>query len=332
MKAKKFIIPTVVLFSYAIALAGSSYRQATVTSEEAGDSAALNESAEPKTYEYNENWLDSVPYLMEHARNGEKWAYENLAECFRYGKGGLEKSMANALSFYEKSGNVLEDIAKEVYQSDPNDELGLFTNLIERLDRRTSTKEEILKELAAQHAPLPKSMALLETLLKREDEFTQKPETVKTLLDPRAGADEYLVALWFVTHVESNESFTSIVESKRYNDLILALADKAPEMSDVIGEKLFQYYSQDPVDHRDYLDKSLDLFYKADRFGMLGLINARHLLNYCAENNLDEIAPFSKDDISRLYERYKDSLLDTEAAVEEEVIVIEEPESPSANQ
>ena len=50
-----------------------------------------------RSYEYNGNWLDSIPYLVEHARNGEPWAYEALAECHRYGKGGVKRSFSDML-------------------------------------------------------------------------------------------------------------------------------------------------------------------------------------------------------------------------------------------
>lgn len=35
-----------------------------------------------RIYEYNSNWLDSIPYLIEHARWGEPWAYEALGDCY----------------------------------------------------------------------------------------------------------------------------------------------------------------------------------------------------------------------------------------------------------
>lgn len=67
-----------------------------------------------RIYEYNGNWLDSIPYLTEHACWGEPWAYEALAECHRYGKGGLKKSILNALFYYDLAGKNIEDCMVEI--------------------------------------------------------------------------------------------------------------------------------------------------------------------------------------------------------------------------
>lgn len=89
-------------------------------------------------YEYNSNWLDSIPYLVEHARWTEPWAYKSLAECYRYGRGGIEKSMFNAIMSYENAGMSATKVAEEAFESDPSDELGLINHLMEGLSKKKS--------------------------------------------------------------------------------------------------------------------------------------------------------------------------------------------------
>ena len=86
--------------------------------------------------EYNSNWLDSIPYLVEHAKWIEPWAFEALAECYRYGKGGVEKSMFNAIMCYEEAGKSATEIAEAAYECDPTDELGLLNHLMNGLAKK----------------------------------------------------------------------------------------------------------------------------------------------------------------------------------------------------
>lgn len=43
----------------------------------------------------------SLTNLIERVRQGDKQAYETLAYCYRYGKGGVEKCMFNAIICYQ---------------------------------------------------------------------------------------------------------------------------------------------------------------------------------------------------------------------------------------
>lgn len=88
-----------------------------------------------KIYEYNSNWLDSVPYLLERARYGEPWAYEALGDCYRYGKGGVEKSMFKTIFYYELAGMDVEQKAAESIAENPADQFGNTYRLIEKLEK-----------------------------------------------------------------------------------------------------------------------------------------------------------------------------------------------------
>lgn len=65
----------------------------TIRNSDSGGSFEITVPDGFKMYSYNVNWLDSVPYLIEHVRWSDQWAYEALAECHRHGKGGLNRSL-----------------------------------------------------------------------------------------------------------------------------------------------------------------------------------------------------------------------------------------------
>lgn len=116
-------------------------KQLTIYNEDTGESFEVTVPDGLKIYQYNENWLDSIPYLMEHVRNREPWAYENLARCYRFGI-GLEKSIVNAMIYYDKAEVNERELAENAYASDPTDELGFMNYLMEGLDKKRITVEE----------------------------------------------------------------------------------------------------------------------------------------------------------------------------------------------
>ena len=67
----------------------------------------------------------SLTNLIERVRQGDKQAYETLADCYRNGKGGVEKCMFNAIICYQLAGQKPVDVAEAAFNTNPNDELGL---------------------------------------------------------------------------------------------------------------------------------------------------------------------------------------------------------------
>lgn len=87
---------------------------------------------------YNKNRPDSVPYLIEHARWGEPWAYKALGDCYRYGRGGVRRSMINALTYYglaerERHFNSWIDSICRMGGTDP---LERVIHLVAQLDKK----------------------------------------------------------------------------------------------------------------------------------------------------------------------------------------------------
>lgn len=111
-------------------------KKMTIRNTDTGESFEVTVPDGLKIYEYNSEWLDSVPYLMERARYGEPWAYEALGDRYRYGKGGMERSMFKAIVYYELSGADVDQKAKEAITENPTDLFGLTYKLLERLEQR----------------------------------------------------------------------------------------------------------------------------------------------------------------------------------------------------
>lgn len=82
-------------FFFLSAIAALADEKITVRNIDTGESfeVSVPDGTKISIQEYNSEWLDSIPYLTEHARRGEQWAYEALAECHRYGKGGVKEAL-----------------------------------------------------------------------------------------------------------------------------------------------------------------------------------------------------------------------------------------------
>ena len=82
MKIRYFVSILFLLFVF-LAYAD---KKMTVRNVDTGESFEVSVPDGLKIYEYNSNWLDTVPYLVARARYGEPWAYEALGDCYRFGK------------------------------------------------------------------------------------------------------------------------------------------------------------------------------------------------------------------------------------------------------
>lgn len=106
----------------------------TVRNSDTGESFEVSVPDGLRIYEYNSNWLDSIPYLLERARYGEPWAYEALGDCYRYGKGGVARSIIKALVYYVMAGKNVDEMASNLAKENPRDLFSLLFNLIDRME------------------------------------------------------------------------------------------------------------------------------------------------------------------------------------------------------
>lgn len=276
--------------------------------------------------EYNSNWLDSIPYLVEHARWREPWAYEALAECYRYGKGGVEKSMFNAIMYYEEAGKSASDIAEAAYISDPTDEFGLLNHLMEGLDKKRISEEDAVRLTDGTITPKPGWMVFLADILRQEHD--SREEFIKSRLTPDSSSDEFLVGFSFLA-MEDNHIFdkTIINVSDDYMRKIRIFGEKLPPIYDIIADKMWRRYVENTDDKEKYLSAALDCMFHADQIGFLSKHNMTRVLTFCEENGIDERIPFSNEDLSRFNaicpKDYRDHI-NSSIIVEEEVVELDE--------
>lgn len=248
--------------------------------------------------EYNSNWLDSIPYLIEHARWGELWAYEALGDCYRDGKGGVEKSMFNAIMCYEEAGKSATEIAEAAYECDPTDEFGLLNHLMNGLDKKRISEEDAIRLINGVITPKAGWMVFLADILRQEHDARE--EYIKSRLTPDSNSDEFLVGFACLAMDDSHifdKTFINV--SDDYMRRIRLFGEKLPPIYDVIANKMWRKYDESIEDKEKYLSAALDCMFHADKMGFLSKHNMTRVLTFCKDNGIDELIPFSEEDLAR---------------------------------
>lgn len=276
--------------------------------------------------EYNSNWLDSIPYLVEHAKWKEPWAFEALAECYRYGKGSVEKSMFNAIMCYEEAGKSATEFAEAAYECDPTDEFGLLNHLMNGLDKKRISEEDAIRLINGVTPPKPRWMVFLAEILRHEHDARE--EYIKSRLTTDSNSDEFLVGFACLA-MDDNHIFdkTFINVSDDYLRRIRLFGEKLPPIYDVIADKMWRRYDENIKDKEKFLSAALDCMFHADKMGFLSKHNMSKVLTFCEENGIDERIPFSEEDLARFdaicQKEYRD-LINSTVEVDEEAVEMEE--------
>lgn len=272
--------------------------------------------------EYNSNWLDSIPYLLEHARWKEAWAYEALAECYRYGKGGAARSMFNAIMCYEEAGKSAKEIAEAAYEADPTDELGLLDHLMEGLDKKRISEKDAIQLIDGLTVPKSGWIVFLREILAQKHE--SRKEFIYSRLTPASGSDEFLVGFACIAMDDCNfldKTFDMATDD--YMTKIRFICEKLPPIYDVVAEKMWRRFDEKTEDREKYLSAALQCMYQADQAGFLSKQNMAMLLKYCEDNGIDELIPFSAEDLARfedVCEKGCGNHIDSADVVGEEVV------------
>lgn len=276
--------------------------------------------------EYNSNWLDSIPYLVEHAKWKEPWAFEALAECYRYGKGSVEKSMFNAIMCYEEAGKSATEIAEAAYECDPTDEFGLLNHLMNGLDKKRISEEDAIRLINGVITPKAGWMVFLADILRQEHDARE--EYIKSRLTPDSNSDEFLVGFACLAMDDSHifdKTFINV--SDDYMRRIRFFGEKLPPIYDVIADKMWRKYDESIEDKEKFLSAALDCMFHADKMGFLSKHNMSKVLTFSKENGIDERIPFSEEDLARFdaicQREYRDPINST-VEVEEEAAAMEE--------
>lgn len=295
----RIIIVSFLILSAISALAD---KKMTIRNADTGESFEVTVPDGLRIYEYNGNWLDSIPYLLEHARWGEPWAYEALAECHHYGKGGLKKSIFNALFYYDLAGKKIEDCMAEIEQANHDDPIAVFSRLIDYIENK-DTKQikcaiDTLNEADYHSADVllkfidnPNQVELEEVL-----EFATDDET-----DPDASV------FTCAGYALSNKMYSVKIDISWAQPLILG---KIPYFYSLLGKKKYENtiksestdgYAED-VTTQDIEDrrKAAVYFLKADEYGALTKDAARLLHHYLTCDSTSNWVNLSEEDMFRI--------------------------------
>ena len=317
------------LFALLSALTSFADKKMTIRNTDTGESfeVSVPDGLKIRIDEYNSNWLDSIPYLVEHARWKEPWAYEALAECYRYGKGGVEKSLFNALMSYDEAGMSTDEVAEAAYESDPSDELGILNHLMEGLNKHRLTDTEVISAIDSMSSPAPMWASLLKEILQQP--LDCRKDFIESRLTVDTTSDEFLIGFGCLAMIESDAFDKKFVGFREgYMQNIRVFGEKLPPLYDVAGTKLWRKYYREEANNEEYLVNALECMYLADQAGFLSKDNMTKILTYCEQHGKDDKILFSDEDIARFDKicpkEYRDHI-NAPVVVEE---VVEMDESP----
>lgn len=264
-------LQTILLFTIFVfsSLTGMSQNKLKIVNSETGEFFELDAPEGLKIYEYNTNFIDSIPYVIEHAQRGEEWAYERTAKGYRYGK-GYERSPLNAYAVYEGFLNNGNAMVKEALAENPDDVFGLCASMMENvMSGNMEIVNHTIQRLDAEGFKFhPKALELLNAdSLHVAGIFNELP------IQDLSAEDLFLCMGKVLTG--NKESMDSIV-----GKYLHTMAAKVPVIYNFVGDMLYDkaLAEQD----KKILEQAMDLYCKVDSQGLLMQKSARHLRNYYA--------------------------------------------------
>jgi len=261
-----------IIFLLASCLPAFADKTITVRNSDTGESFEVSVPDGLKIYEYNSNWLDSIPYLVERARYGEPWAYEALGDCYRYGKGGVERSLLKALSFYDLAGIDIENLFLELIETKPEDPIGLLFKLCDKMENHDREGTQCLIDTLG---AVGYHDAEIIRYVSAEDATAEVYDVVASqILSNNVSADKMFFAL-----VGLHDGKISVDRFKDNEQLLKAIPEKLPYLYNMIGEKYYEKYQEDSDSgsYPERLKRVIECFESADKHGVLTRDNARIL-------------------------------------------------------
>lgn len=213
-------------------------KKMTIRNSDTGESFEISVPDGMRIYEYNSNWLDSIPYLLERARYGEPWAYEALGDCYRYGKGGVDKSMFKTFFYYELAGMDVEQKAAEAIEQNPIDQFGNTVRLINILENGDMDSSiSFIDTLCDDNSSDAK---VIKDLVCETDTNTRILLLERNIMSPEVSTDKLMFAIfgsaamnWFP------ESF------REKKEIVYVVGDKLPYLYDAIAISFFNKSHED---------------------------------------------------------------------------------------
>lgn len=248
----------------------------TVRNSDTGESFEVSVPDGLKIYEYNSNWLDSVPYLLERAGYGEPWAYEALGDCYRFCRGGVKRSIFNALAYYNLSGKNIDEMAMKALEDNPNDHMGLVYKLFDRIE--ANDKEGILCAIDTLDQAGYHDADVMKAFLGEATGDSLYTLVENNILSPEVGTDEMLFSL--VVSGELKDWSLGTFENPE--DILKAASAKFPYLYENIGMHLLSDIPEDldPTTRENILTKAASFLKNADRNAVLSREGAEILYNH----------------------------------------------------
>lgn len=300
MKSIKYII-TICLIAFSLSVFAD--KKMTLRNSDTGESFEVMVPDGLRIYEYNSNWLDSIPYLIEHARWGEPWAYEALGDCYRDGKGGVKMSIVKALGYYDLAGMDIDAIISEIAKIDRDNPFAVMPRFINYLEDRNYDK--VLCALDTLNEYDYHSADILRTYIHRKTEKVALSEILEYITSKDTDADAAFFAAGGAPICLKFDSIKTDVSS-----FIPVLMNKIPFLYSQFGERKYKKtikadtpdgYAED-VTIQDIEDrkKALEYLLKADELGVLSKEGARLIIDYCTNDSTSDWVMMSEEDWMRI--------------------------------
>lgn len=276
-------------------------RKMTIRNSDTGESFEATVPDGLRIYEYNCNWLDSIPYLMEHARYGEPWTYEALADCYRDGKGGVQRSFFTSLCFDQLAEKDMNVVINEIREKDNDDPYVIFTRMIDYIEEKDYKRIECSIDTLHESGYHDADILLQFTT----GNGISKPKVIEYIIDRNTGADACIFAAGGFMMSEHND--TAKIEMDWALPLLL---EKIPYLYSVIGKKAYENtiksddsdgYAEDATE-KDIDDrrKAVEYLMKADEHAMLTKAGARLLHHYCTQDPTSDWVQMTEEDLYRI--------------------------------
>lgn len=263
----------------------------TVRSTDTGESFEISVHDNLRIYEINSNWLDSVPYLIEHAKWMEPWAYEALGDCYRNGTGGVEKSMVFALNYYKLSGKKMGEFLNRIHEDNPDDELGLFTYFAIRfLDGTVLDFEGLNKELSRVKNNDYKWLHLIRKLSEMNKEKFAISD-LEPLMNENSSPDECLIIIGLL----ANQKLLNEPEDHPMGQFLM---DKLSGIYTFLAEHYFEKFDEENP-NPELLIKSLEYYKTSDNNGVLSKKDIKNILYIKEILGIEFYDYFTSEDLTR---------------------------------
>lgn len=267
----------------------------TIRNSDTGESFEISVPDGMKIYEYNSNWLDSIPYLLERARYGEPWAYEALGDCYRYGKGGVDKSMFKTYFYYELAGIDVEQKVVEAIEQNPTDQFGNTVRLIDILENGDMDSSiSFIDILCDDHSSDAK---VIKDLVCETDTNTRTMLLERNIISPEVSTDKMMFTIFGSAAINwFPESF------REKKEIVYAVGDKLPYLYDVIAISFFNksHKDMDPDTIARKSATAITFLEKADVEAMLSRKGAEILYRHYQSEIEDGRIAFDAENMERL--------------------------------